>query len=95
MREQESPSRVGQGDLAGVQMAGEDEVVRAGLERASHARKVAEQDPQIGGLVDMALRISDPERVRPGIDADDLDAAAAQLDEARFVGEQLGLPQVE
>ena len=93
MREQESPSRVGQDDLARVQVAGEDEVVGAGLERPSHARKVAEQDPQVGGWVDMALRVSDPERVRPGIDPDDLDAAASQLDDARFVGEQVGLPQ--
>ena len=60
MREQESPSRVGQDDLAGVQVAGEDEVVGAGLERASHARKMAEQDPQVGGGVDMALRVAIP-----------------------------------
>src|SRR6187397_314432 len=48
MREQQLPTRVRDADLPAVEMAGEDELVRARGQPAADPREVAEEDAQVG-----------------------------------------------
>ena len=77
---------VGEHDLAGVKMTGQDQVPTSGLDPIERTREVAEQDPQIGGCGrEATLARVDP---RARIDTGQLDRPAVQLDLDRVVGEE-------
>ena len=80
MGEAQLAARVGQADLAVVHVAGEDEVERPGRHQVDDPREVAEQDAQVRPRIRKLPRPGLEPHVRPRIDADELDAAPAQLD---------------
>ena len=83
-----APSEPREADLAGVQMAREDELEHARLEPVDHVWEMAEQDAEVGARIREPLGPSLAAPVRPRVDADDLDTAAAQLERPRVVDEQ-------
>src|SRR3954469_24356939 len=78
-----------QRDLAVVHVPGKDEIECARGKEVEDVREVAEQDAQVGALVDEAPRLRAPLPVRARVDADDLDALAAQLEGRAFVDQQM------
>ena len=93
--EPQAPAGERDADLAGVQVSGEDEVERARPEPVDHARKMAEQDAQVGGRVGQLVWVREPRDVRPWVDARDLDSPAVQLDRPRVVLEQRRRPELQ
>ena len=71
-----------------MEVAREDEVERAGRQPVDDAREVAEQDAEGGIAVASSAGRALP-RVGARVDADDLDAPAAQLDRRSLVDEQV------
>ena len=71
-----------------MHVPGEDEVERTGRQKVEHVREVAEEDAQLGGLVDELPRTRRPLPVSARIDADELHAMPAKLDRLAFVDEQ-------
>jgi hypothetical protein len=95
VREPQAAARPGHADLAGVQMAGENEIERTRRQPVDNAWEVAEQDPKIGLGVGEPLRPRQLALVRARVHADDLHAPAAQLDRARVVREERGRLDVD
>ena len=56
MREGDAPARERQADLAGMKMAGEDQVERADRQPPRHAGEMAEQEAERGVRVGSPLR---------------------------------------
>ena len=67
----------------------EDEIERARRQEVEHIREVAEQDAQIGRLVDELPRPRRPLPVSARIDPDDLHPLFANLDRLGLVDEQV------
>src|SRR3954470_13274615 len=76
--EPDLPARIGDRDLSVVEMAGEDEVEDARLERVDDARVMAEEDPQVGVRVGQRGGPGAAGEVRRRVDADELHTEAAE-----------------
>ncbi len=81
-----SPGR--ERDLPVVHVACEHEVERARRQAVEDVGEVAEQDSQLGRLVDERPRLGAPGSIGARIDADELDAVAAELDGRALVDEE-------
>src|SRR5439155_9353112 len=77
-----------QGDLAVVHVSCQHEVERSGREEVEHPGIVAEENPEVGGLVAQPPRLRAAVEIRAWIDADQLHATPAQLDQCASVDEQ-------
>src|SRR5215218_4672190 len=94
MGETQLPEAVRNADLAPVQVACEHKIEHAGRHLVDHVREVAEEDAKVGFGICESLRMRAPTPIRAWVDADDLHAAAAKLDNPRVVFEQHGLPEL-
>src|SRR5215216_6744027 len=89
------PAGIRQADLAGVEMAGEDEVEETRLQPVDHLWEVTEEDPQLGIRVGEPLRPSKTDAVGTWIDADDMHLPATQLDRLGGVDQQARGRQID
>ena len=92
VREAQLASRIRDDDLAGVQVAGEDEVEHTG-DALDDPGEVAEQDSERRVPVGQFLGRRPARRVRLRVDTHDLDAPAAELDVDSGVAEEHDLGQ--
>src|SRR5439155_3003121 len=72
MRERDPADRKRQRDLAGMQMAGEDEIESTFRQPVDHVREVAEQDSQVRLRVGQARRLRNTAPICARVDADNL-----------------------
>ncbi len=88
MRKCHFPARVGDDNLAPVQMPREHEVESSDRETAGDAREVAEQNAEIGSGVGKFPGSSRAARIALGVDTHDLDPSPTSLDDDRLVPQQ-------